>query len=330
MTEPKCKLQIANCKLQTRTRVISIGRQAESNATKACLLLLFLTPIGSAQTPFSFEDIEFWVGSGANRAALVIDWHEDSIDPPALAWGYRWDGAAYGSDMLAAIVAADSRLFAKFGGTTDNPITVFGLGYDANADGKFAIDDATTFDASGIAFVADATDGIATTDLGDFYAEGWLAGFWHYGVAAANPFDGGTWADSMLGMASRTLTDGAWDSWAFEMPISFTTYAENPEPADRPSSPGDFNHDGRIDAADYSLWRHTFGSMSDLAADASGNGTVDAADYVIWRDRFAEEVADSSAAVAGNVPEPTTVSLVAFTALPILWRLAPTIQKEKI
>jgi hypothetical protein len=70
--------------------------------------------------------------------------------------------------------------------------------------------------------------------------------------------------------------------------------------------------------------------MSDLAADASGNGTVDAADYVIWRDRFAEEVADSSAAVTGNMPEPTTVSLVAFTALPILWRLAPTIRKEKI
>jgi hypothetical protein len=48
------------------------------------------------------------------------------------------------------------------------------------------------------------------------------------------------------------------------------------------ASPGDFNHDGRVDASDYNLWRQTVGT-NDPRADASGNGFVDAADYVVWR-----------------------------------------------
>jgi hypothetical protein len=299
MKSNNCKMQIANCKLQI---VI------------ACVFAFVAIHTTSAQ-PFSFNDIEFWVGSGPNRAALVIDWDEDSHDPPALAWGYRWDGVARGSDMLQAIVAADPRLFAKLGRSRSNPDIVFGLGYDANGDGQFAIDDGTVFDDAGIAYTADPTDGVVTADPDDFYAEGWLAGFWHYGVSSANPFDGGIWADSLLGMSSRTLADGAWDSWAFESPISFTAYAENPHPALPLSFSGDFNHDGRVDTTDYELWRSTYGSMSELAADASGNGTVDAADYVAWRDSL--DAAQISIVVSDALitPEPATLLLTLTTFL---------------
>ena len=93
---------------------------------------------------FSFDDIEFWVGNGANRAALVIDWVENAADPPALAWGYRWDGAAKGRDMLTALVAADPRLFAKLGGTPGSPVAVYGLGYDADGDGLWLRQTSTT------------------------------------------------------------------------------------------------------------------------------------------------------------------------------------------
>ena len=37
--------------------------------------------------------------------------------------------------------------------------------------------------------------------------------------------------------------------------------------------------------ADHDVWRATFGSTTDLRADANGDGHVDAADYVVWRDR---------------------------------------------
>ena len=272
---------------------------------------------------FSFDDIEFWVGSGANRAALVIDWVESSTEPPALAWGYRWDGSARGSQMLAAIVAADPRLFARLGGTPVNPNAVYGLGYDANDDGLFALDDGTLFDAAGIALTTSADDAVAATDPGDLYSEGWLAGFWHYGVADGNPFDGGTWVDSVQGMASRTLADGAWDSWAFESPISFTAYAENPLAAPTPFSPGDFNRDGSVDAGDYGLWRSMFGSMSQLAADGNGNGAVDAADYVIWRRNFRAGRASSPSRQLLNIPEPTTALLLNLALLQTCFMIRP-------
>ena len=135
MKSRNCKLQIANCKLQ-----IAI----------ACVFVLMPTLVIAA--PFTFDDIDYWVGTGSNRAAFVIDWVENSTEPPALVWGYRWDGTANGRDMLTAIVAADDRLFAKLGDTSANPVAVYGLGYDADDDGEFALDDDTAFDADGIAF----------------------------------------------------------------------------------------------------------------------------------------------------------------------------------
>jgi hypothetical protein len=262
--------------------------------------------------PFSFDDIDFWVGSGANRAALVIDWIEDSTEPPALAWGYRWDGVARGRDMLLAIVTADPRLYAKLGGTPANPNAVYGLGYDANNDGQFGIDDGTTFNSSGIAFSGPA-DGAVANDPDDYYAEGWFAGFWHYGIASTNPYDGGSWTDIQFGMTSRVLTDGAWDSWAFEGTTvpPFNAYAENPTAAQPPSGgPGDFNGDGEIDIDDYDAWRRHFGATAQAAIDASANGVVDAADYVAWR-KYAESSGNALTASA-SAPEPSANSLAAF------------------
>jgi hypothetical protein len=264
---------------------------------------------------FSFDDINFLVGSGTNQAALVIDWVEGAAEPPALAWGYRWDGEARGRDMLLAIVAADPRLFAKLGGTHANPNAVYGLGYDADNDGQFGIDDGTTFNSSGIAFSGPA-DGAVATDSGDYYAEGWFMEFWHYGVASTNPYDGGSWSDVQFGMASRVLINGAWDSWAFEITTipPFNAYAENPMAAPPPGgAPGDFNDDGHVDADDYDEWRSSFGSISQPAIDISGNGIVDAADYVGWR-KHAQSSGSSIMAIV-NAPEPSAICLVSFLFL---------------
>ena len=53
------------------------------------------------------------------------------------------------------------------------------------------------------------------------------------------------------------------------------------------TTPGDYNGDHLVDAADYSVWRDSFGQTgSGLAADGNGNGMVDAADYTVWRDNL--------------------------------------------
>ena len=51
-----------------------VGRKAESTAANACLILLLLASTTLRPSRFSFDDIQFWVGTGANRAAVVIDW----------------------------------------------------------------------------------------------------------------------------------------------------------------------------------------------------------------------------------------------------------------
>ncbi len=48
----------------------------------------------------------------------------------------------------------------------------------------------------------------------------------------------------------------------------------------------DFNLDGIVDASDYTVWRDTLGSQTNLAADADGNGVVGQSDLAIWRQNF--------------------------------------------
>jgi hypothetical protein len=52
------------------------------------------------------------------------------------------------------------------------------------------------------------------------------------------------------------------------------------------SEPGDFDHDGDGDENDLDMWRQSFGSMANLAADANDDGQVNAADYVVWRNNY--------------------------------------------
>ncbi|MEO0529428.1 MAG: PEP-CTERM sorting domain-containing protein [Planctomycetota bacterium] len=80
-------------------------------------------------------------------------------------------------------------------------------------------------------------------------------------------------------------------------------------PADR--STGDFNGDGVVDAADYTVWRDSEGSELLLAADANGDNVVDADDLAIWTANYGSTVGGSSLAV----PEPTAFALLMLGSL---------------
>lgn len=187
----------------------------------------------SAAPVSTFDDIQFWVGSGANRAALVIDWVEASSVEPALVWGYRWDGAGTAADMFLDVVAADPRLFAKVG-IFSFGMAVFGVGYDVDDDG-FGLDDATIFGPGGL-FVGAASDGVSALDPDDYYAEGFFLGFWHYGSASSSPYDGGAWVSSAVGMSDVVLADGSWHGLTFTSTFDLTQFPENPVAAAIPEA----------------------------------------------------------------------------------------------
>lgn len=71
----------------------------------------------------------------------------------------------------------------------------------------------------------------------------------------------------------------------------------------------DFNGDGIVDAADYTVWRDSLG-MTGIEAfslgDGDGNGSVELADYELWRSQFGQSVSTGAAVAATSVPEGTT------------------------
>jgi fibronectin-binding autotransporter adhesin len=73
---------------------------------------------------------------------------------------------------------------------------------------------------------------------------------------------------------------------------------------------GDYNDNGIVDAADYTMWRNLFGATLDPRADGDTNGVVDMNDYSIWKANFGA-VAGTGAvgpAIAASVPEPAAVA----------------------
>jgi hypothetical protein len=75
-----------------------------------------------------------------------------------------------------------------------------------------------------------------------------------------------------------------------------------------PALEGDFNGDGHVDAADYTIWADNYTgsggtSGTPSTGDANGDGAVDTADYTIWADNYAGSQA------AGAIPEPAVTSL---------------------
>lgn len=102
---------------------------------------------------------------------------------------------------------------------------------------------------------------------------------------------------------------------------------------------GDYNDDGIVDLADFTLWRNTLGSTSKLAADGNGNLHIDAGDYNVWKRNFGLQTAGANNASSGlEIPEPSTWTLVllavsggvlhkkgrnALCGTPTLFKIAP-------
>jgi len=182
-------------------------------------LLLAATSAWAAAIVDEMSDVQFWVGSGANSAVLVLDWHDAKNFPGdslgrTLAWGYHWPvgETRKGIDLLLAIDAADSRLqlnFLSFGPGLGQAL--FGAYYDLDGDGG-----TPTFDQ--------ANELGSASDPADHFREGFrFNGFWGYLLGTANGPSLPGWMESGAGANTRTLSNGSWDAWSYSEDLAFFT-----------------------------------------------------------------------------------------------------------
>ena len=93
---------------------------------------------------------------------------------------------------------------------------------------------------------------------------------------------------------------------------------------------GDYNHDGFVDAADYTLWRNTLGQSvpAGSGADGSGpggvpDGIVNRFDFDFWKSHYGEAAGAGAATNSAPVPEPASFLLCA-SCCPGAFAYSPT------
>jgi hypothetical protein len=129
-----------------------------------------------------------------------------------------------------------------------------------------------------------------------------LGGYLHL-VDGSNLVDAGTPISFTFDGVPYSLpyNDGAPDLGAFETGIV------------PPALPGDYNDDGMVDAADYTVWRDNLNTSAELPNDETP-GEVTEGDYTVWKTHFGESLGSGSLVSGVAVPEPATAVLLLLAA----------------
>ena len=259
-------------------------------------------PAGSpTQTLFSWETgLEGW---------QVPSFHNKPVSIQQSA-----TGATAGANSLAVTQTGDNFSWDHFVTLTGDALAAFSLAV-ANDPSDYRIEFDVTYNT---ALIPQA----AVTFLNNSVAINTAAGSWSQvdGVAGTNGHSNQTIHVAIPLSSFTALTPGS-NSYDVYFALngnwgsgSATVFYDNLRLLNL-NAPltGDFNDDGHVDAADYTVWRDTLGSTSELAADANLNGVVDPGDYSLWKANFgaASNVgAGEGSSRAGSSPTPDSTQAV--------------------
>jgi pectinesterase len=115
--------------------------------------------------------------------------------------------------------------------------------------------------------------------------------------------------EAELGDFSKTKWLGGTDGWNPVIAVA------------PPLLPGDYNDDGTVDAADYTVWRDSLGSNGPLLNETASPGVIDDADFDAWKANFgATQNTGTGSAIPLPEPACSMPAIAAFVCAAMLRR----------
>jgi Matrixin len=253
--------------------------------------------LSAANTRGEPDGFATWGGAISIDTDAENNWHFDYLTPPAV-----------GEVDLFSVVLHELGHALGLGNSSQWSALVTGSGSSATFNGAAA----TAEHGSNVPMAFNTVDGVDVADNGH-WRKGTMSTV--FGTTAAQEalmapsISKGT-RRLLTSLDAAGLTDIGWS-------------------VIEPGEPGDYNGNGIVDSADYTVWRDTLGqSGAGLAADGTGpggvpDGVVDQLDYDFWKANFGNTLGGSGSGAASAaaspfqelVPEPASLLLLAAAAL---------------
>lgn len=225
--------------------------------------------------------VEQFLAGGGNLflSGAEIGWDLDRPSGPTAA-----DRAFYNTTLLAGYVADNAGTYSA---TPASGGIFAGLGMISFSNG------ATFSSLDGQVYNVDYPD-VMTPLAGAEVALNYSGGAGAAAIQAVG--SGGRGSLVMLGFPFETITSAANRAAVIDRVFDFFGLAT-------PALNADFNGDGAVDAADYTIWRDSLGQTVTPGelGDANFDGQVDDADYTVWRDQFGTSPG-AAAKSSGSLP----------------------------
>ena len=189
-------------------------------------------PVVAARA-FRMDNIRFWLGSGTNSCAVVVDFNDGEPGDRSFAWGYRWNGNAPSVKAILDEITARDRRLKMFASASEYGSFIEAFGYDADGDGgTFTREwnaDTYAYDhiKSDIDDIFPAIESVSSVDeqTGNYIYSGTS---WMQLSGAGDSFEDVAFVETPNGVDYTNPENGEWICWRICPYESVSDYEWNP------------------------------------------------------------------------------------------------------